>query len=335
MILVNVNPAYRTHELAVRAAAVGLPDAGRGAGVQDQRLRRDGRRGPRRRCGALERVVFFDTPSWDELLAGAEARRRGRRCASARRRWTPATRSTSSTRAARRASPRARRSATATSSTTASSSARAAGITERTASASPCPTTTASAWCMGNLAATTHGACVVLPAEAFEPGAVLEAVQAESCTALYGVPTMFIAELDHPDFDRFDLTSLRTGIMAGSPCPVEVMRQVIDRMHMEEVTICYGMTETSPVSTQTGADDDLEHRTGDRRPRPPARRDPGRRPGDRARTLAARRDGRVPDPRLQRDARLLGRPGAHRRGDRRRRLDAHRRPGDRWTTTAT
>jgi fatty-acyl-CoA synthase len=89
---------------------------------------------------------------------------------------------------------------------------------------------------------------------------VLEAVEAEKCTSLYGVPTMFIAELDHPDFDQFDYSTLRTGIMAGSPCPVEVMRKVIERMHMEEVTICYGMTETSPVSTQTGADDPLERR---------------------------------------------------------------------------
>jgi fatty-acyl-CoA synthase len=114
---------------------------------------------------------------------------------------------------------------------------------------------------MGNLGCTTHGACMVVPAPSFEPRATLEAVARERCTALYGVPTMFIAELDHPDFASFDLSSLRTGIMAGSPCPVEVMRRVIDRMHMAGVTICYGMTETSPVSTQTGADDDLEHRT--------------------------------------------------------------------------
>jgi fatty-acyl-CoA synthase len=114
---------------------------------------------------------------------------------------------------------------------------------------------------MGNLAATSHGACVVLPSDAFEPRAVLEAVEAERCTALYGVPTMFIAELDHPDFERFDLSSLRTGIMAGAPCPIEVMRKVIEKMHMHDVTICYGMTETSPVSTQTGADDDIERRT--------------------------------------------------------------------------
>ena len=115
---------------------------------------------------------------------------------------------------------------------------------------------------LGNLACTTHGSAMVIPGEAFDPQAVLETVQEERCTSLYGVPTMFIAELDHPAFDRFDLTSLRTGIMAGSPCPVEVMRRVQSRMHMHEVTICYGMTETSPVSTQTALDDPLEKRVG-------------------------------------------------------------------------
>jgi fatty-acyl-CoA synthase len=114
---------------------------------------------------------------------------------------------------------------------------------------------------LGNLACTTHAACMVIPAPSFEPRATLDAVQDEHCTSLYGVPTMFIAELDLPEFDEFDLTSLRTGIMAGSPCPVEVMHNVMDRMHMAEVTICYGMTETSPVSTQTSADDDVDHRT--------------------------------------------------------------------------
>jgi len=113
---------------------------------------------------------------------------------------------------------------------------------------------------MGNLAATSHGAAMVIPAPSFDPVATLEAVQAERCTSLYGVPTMFIAELAVPDFGRFDLSSLRTGIMAGSPCPVEVMKQVIDRMGMSEVSICYGMTETSPVSTQTRVDDSIERR---------------------------------------------------------------------------
>jgi fatty-acyl-CoA synthase len=113
---------------------------------------------------------------------------------------------------------------------------------------------------MGNLGCTSHGACMVVPAEAFDPLATLEAVAAERCTSLYGVPTMFIAQLAHPRFGEFDLTSLRTGIMAGSPCPVEVMKQVQSRMHMPEVTICYGMTETSPVSTQSSWNDPLDRR---------------------------------------------------------------------------
>jgi fatty-acyl-CoA synthase len=114
---------------------------------------------------------------------------------------------------------------------------------------------------MGNLGCTSRGATMVIPGDAFEPEAVLRAVEAERCTALYGVPTMFIAELGHREFDRFDLSSLRTGVMAGSPCPVEVMKSCIDRMHLDEVTICYGMTETSPVSTQTLPGDSLAHRT--------------------------------------------------------------------------
>lgn len=113
---------------------------------------------------------------------------------------------------------------------------------------------------LGNLAATTHGACMVIPAPSFDPRSTLEAVEVERCTSLYGVPTMFIAELAEPAVDDFDLTSLRTGIMAGSPCPVEVMKQVIERMGIREVTICYGMTETSPVSSQTTANDSIERR---------------------------------------------------------------------------
>ena len=108
---------------------------------------------------------------------------------------------------------------------------------------------------LGNLACVTHGSAMVYPGESFEPKAVLETVQAERCTALHGVPTMFIAILDHADFDRYDLSSLRTGIMAGSPCPAEVMNRVIGKMHMKEITIAYGMTETSPVSFQSSVDD--------------------------------------------------------------------------------
>ncbi|MDE9365072.1 AMP-binding protein [Luteipulveratus sp. YIM 133132] len=114
---------------------------------------------------------------------------------------------------------------------------------------------------MGNLAATSHGACMVIPAPSFDPAATLETVVAERCTSLYGVPTMFIAELGLDDFASYDLSTLRTGIMAGSPCPVEVMKRVVAEMNMSEVAICYGMTETSPVSTMTRVDDDLARRT--------------------------------------------------------------------------
>ena len=113
---------------------------------------------------------------------------------------------------------------------------------------------------IGNLACTSHGACIVVPGEGFDPRGTLATIEAERCTSLYGVPTMFIAQLGHPDFDRTDFSSLRTGVMAGSPCPVEVMKQVRERMHIPEITICYGMTETSPVSTQTRVDDPVEKR---------------------------------------------------------------------------
>src|SRR5688572_6174257 len=134
------------------------------------------------------------------------------------------------------------------------------GYTERDRVCIPVPFYHCFGMVLGNLACTTHGACMVIPGEAFDPLATLETTAAERCTALYGVPTMFIAELAHPRFAEFDLTSLRTGIMAGSPCPVEVMKKVQSVMHMPEVTICYGMTETSPVSTQSLLDDPLEKR---------------------------------------------------------------------------
>ena len=115
---------------------------------------------------------------------------------------------------------------------------------------------------LGNLACTSHGSCMVIPAEAFDPVATMETVQEERCTSLYGTPTMFIGELGSPRFNDFDLTSLRTGVMAGAPCPVEVMKKVLSLMHMPEITIMYGMTETSPVSTQSLIGDPLEKQTG-------------------------------------------------------------------------
>jgi fatty-acyl-CoA synthase len=113
---------------------------------------------------------------------------------------------------------------------------------------------------LGNLAALTHGACMVFPGEGFDPLVTLQTVAEERCTALHGVPTMFIAQLDHPDFEKFDLSSLRTGIMAGSPCPIEVMKRAVAKMHLSEITIAYGMTETSPVSFQSSTEDPLERR---------------------------------------------------------------------------
>ena len=113
---------------------------------------------------------------------------------------------------------------------------------------------------LGNMAAVTHGSAVVIPGESFDPDATLQAIQAHGCTSIYGVPTMFIAQLDHPRFGGVQLETLRTGIMAGAPCPIDVMRQVIGRMHVPQVTICYGMTETSPVSFQSETDDPIELR---------------------------------------------------------------------------
>ena len=136
----------------------------------------------------------------------------------------------------------------------------AMGLTETDRLCIPVPLYHCFGMVLANLAAVTHGTAMVFPSDSFAPLAVLETVEAERCTALHGVPTMFIAEMEHPDFARFDLTSLRTGIMAGSPCPIEVMRQAISRMHLDEITIAYGMTETSPVSFQTGVSDPLERR---------------------------------------------------------------------------
>ncbi len=135
------------------------------------------------------------------------------------------------------------------------------GYTEQDVICAPVPLYHCFGMVMGNLASTTHGACIVYPSPGFDPAATLAAVQDYRCTSLYGVPTMFIAELALPNLADYDLTSLRTGVMAGSPCPVEVMKKVISEFGMTEVTICYGMTETSPVSTQTALDDSIDERT--------------------------------------------------------------------------
>jgi fatty-acyl-CoA synthase len=133
-------------------------------------------------------------------------------------------------------------------------------LTERDRLCVPVPLYHCFGMVLGNLACLTHGSTIVYPNDGFDPLTVLQTVQEERCTGLHGVPTMFIAELAHPHFTEFDLSSLRTGIMAGSPCPIEVMKQVVSRMHMDEVTIAYGMTETSPVSCQSSTDAPLERR---------------------------------------------------------------------------
>jgi fatty-acyl-CoA synthase len=258
VVLVNINPAYRTHELSyalnqsgcrVLVSAVEFKTSNYAEMIE----------AVRREVPALETVIYLGTPEWDEL---------------ARRQQSA---STDPVRArAALLSPDDPINIQYTSGTTGFPKGATLShhniinngffigegcrYTEIDRVCIPVPFYHCFGMVLGNLAVTTHGACIVIPAPGFDPALTLQAVQAERCTSLYGVPTMFIAELALPDFATFDLTSLRTGIMAGSPCPVEVMKRVVTEMHMDEVTICYGMTETSPVSTQTRADDDLERR---------------------------------------------------------------------------
>ena len=258
IVLVNLNPAYRTSELEyalnqsscrMLVAAPAFKGSDYVAMVEEIRPR----------CDALERAAFFDTPSWDELLAGADdvdTEDVARRQAATEFDDAINIQYTSGT----TGFPKGATLSHFNILNNGFFVGEGCRLTELDRICIPVPYYHCFGMVMGNLGATTHGACMVVPAPAFEPEAVLRAVQDERCTALYGVPTMFIAELEHPAFEQFDLSSLRTGIMAGSPCPVEVMRRVIDRMHMRDITICYGMTETSPVSTQTAADDELERR---------------------------------------------------------------------------
>jgi len=252
IVLVNINPSYRTSELeyALRQsgcraliAAPSFKTSDYAAMIEEVRPN----------CPALEQVILFDTSAWDELLAGGDAPRDLPQLGfddPINIQYTSGT----------TGFPKG---ATLSHHNILNNGffvGEICGYTEADRVCIPVPFYHCFGMVLGNLACTTHGATMVIPCPAFEPEPTLEAVQAERCTSLYGVPTMFIAELEHPRFDHFDLSSLRTGIMAGSPCPVEVMRKVIERMHMDEVTICYGMTETSPVSTQTGAGDELERR---------------------------------------------------------------------------
>ncbi|MFH8707978.1 linear/branched/unsaturated fatty acid:CoA ligase LbuL [Streptomyces rubrogriseus] len=260
VIMVNVNPAYRAHELeyVLKQSGITLLVASLAHKSSDYRAIVEQVRG---RCPALRETVYIGDPSWDALTAGAAAVEQERVDALAAElscddpvniQYTSGT----------TGFPKG---ATLSHHNILNNGywvGRTVGYTEQDRVCLPVPFYHCFGMVMGNLGATSHGACIVIPAPSFEPAATLEAVQRERCTSLYGVPTMFIAELNLPDFASYDLTSLRTGIMAGSPCPVEVMKRVVAEMHMEQVSICYGMTETSPVSLQTRMDDDLEHRTG-------------------------------------------------------------------------
>ena len=258
VVLVNINPAYRTHELefVLEQAGISVLVATPSFKTSDYASMIEQ---VRPSCPDLRRVVLIGTPDWDALVEGG----RGVDRAELARRQADL-------------SPDDPINIQYTSGTTGFPKGatlshhnilnngynvgRLCGYGPEDRVCIPVPFYHCFGMVMGNLACTSNGSTMVIPGPGFDPKTALHAVQQERCTSLYGVPTMFIAELNDPDFESYDLSSLRTGIMAGSPCPVEVMKQVVDRMGMTEVSICYGMTETSPVSTQTRVDDSLERR---------------------------------------------------------------------------
>ena len=260
VILVNINPAYRSHELGfvLKQAGISVLFSAVEHRGSDYRAMVDEVSVD---CPDLNRVVYLGERSWDELIAVGASQDQSALDARAAGldfddpiniQYTSGT----------TGFPKG---ATLTHHNLLNNGyfvGELCHYTERDVVCVPVPFYHCFGMVMGNLAATSHGACVVIPAPGFDPIATLKAVQDERCTSLYGVPTMFIAELALDSFAEYDLSSLRTGIMAGSPCPVEVMKRVVSQMHMDEVTICYGMTETSPVSTQTRIGDSLDKQTG-------------------------------------------------------------------------
>ena len=258
VVLVNINPAYRTHELAYAlnqsgcrfliAAPSYLSSNYQEmvASVQDQ-------------TPVLEQTVFFWSPEWEALIAGDAHHQAG--VENLRGQLNPDDPINIQYTSGTTGFPKG---ATLTHRNILNNGyfvGELQRLTEQDRMCIPVPFYHCFGMVMGNLACTSHGATMVIPSDGFDAARTLEAVSQERCTALYGVPTMFIAELAHEDFAKFDLSSLRTGVMAGAPCPVAVMKQCIERMQLTEVTICYGMTETSPVSTQTLPEDSLAHRT--------------------------------------------------------------------------
>ncbi|MFE7114843.1 AMP-binding protein [Streptomyces sp. NPDC057654] len=259
-IMVNVNPAYRVHELEYVLGQSGIEVLIASVEHRSSDYRRMVEQ-VRSRCRALRDVVYIGDPTWQGLIragAGVRHERLAEREAQLSCDDPVNIQYTSGTTGFPKGATLSHHNIL----NNGYFVGETVGYTERDRICLPVPFYHCFGMVMGNLGATSHGACVVIPAPSFDAAATLHAVERERCTSLYGVPTMFIAELELPDFAAYDLSTLRTGIMAGSPCPAEVMKRVVGEMNMAEVSICYGMTETSPVSTQTRREDDLERRTG-------------------------------------------------------------------------
>ena len=258
VVLVNINPAYRTHELAYALNQSGCRAliAAPSFATSDYRAMTEA---VRVEVPSLEFTIFFWSEAWDVLAAGnADYQAELEAIRASLSPDDPINiQYTSGTTGFPKGATLSHRNILNNGYFVAAQQGLKAG--DRMCI--PVPFYHCFGMVMGNLGCTSHGLTMVIPNDAFKADTVLRAVADEKCQSLYGVPTMFIAELALADFDAYDLSSLRTGVMAGSPCPVEVMKQCIDKMHMEDVTICYGMTETSPVSTQTLPNDSLSHRT--------------------------------------------------------------------------
>jgi fatty-acyl-CoA synthase len=256
-ILVNINPAYRAHELAyaLRQSGVSVLVSAERFKTSDYRAMIGQVRGE---LPDLRRVVYLGSDEWSGLTAGGEADPAALAGRAAGLSFDDPIniQYTSGTTGFPKGATLSHHNIL----NNGYFVGELCNYTEQDRVCIPVPFYHCFGMVMGNLGCTTHGACMVIPAPGFDPAATLRAVQDERCTSLYGVPTMFIAELGLDGFASYDLSSLRTGIMAGSPCPIEVMKRVVSEMHMTDVTICYGMTETSPVSTQTTVSDDMERR---------------------------------------------------------------------------
>jgi fatty-acyl-CoA synthase len=258
-ILVNINPAYRAHELQYVLGQAGISTL-----VAAESFRSSDYRGMveevREEVPGLERVVYIGTSDWDDLLARAgevSAEELARVQGGLSNTDAINIQYTSGTTGFPKGATLSHRNIL----NNGYFVGELCDYTEADRVCIPVPFYHCFGMVMGNLACTTHGACMVIPAPGFDPAATLRATQDEKVTSLYGVPTMFIAEWNLPDFDSYDLSSVRTGIMAGSPCPAELMKKLI-ASGIEEMTICYGMTETSPVSTQNRTDDTFEQKVG-------------------------------------------------------------------------